>query len=130
YINNPSILQPVITPPHDTSYILKVTSNDGCGEVSDTVKVYVYKDVHVPNTFTPNGDGVNDTWYIPALSAYPNFELAVYDRWGHLVFQAKKSNVHWDGRSKGQLLPMGVYVYILDLKEGGALLKGTVLISR
>jgi gliding motility-associated-like protein len=130
YMNNPSVLQPVITPPHDTTYVLRVVSNDGCGEATDTVKVYVYRDVFVPNTFTPNGDGVNDTWYIPALSAYPNFELAVYDRWGHLVYQAKKSNVHWDGRSKGQPLPMGVYVYILDLKEGGALLKGTVLISR
>ncbi|MCG2616591.1 gliding motility-associated C-terminal domain-containing protein [Terrimonas sp. NA20] len=130
YMNNPSVLQPVITPPHDTTYVLKVTSNDGCGEATDTVKVFVYKDVFVPNTFTPNGDGVNDTWYIPALSAYPNFELAVYDRWGHLVFQAKKSNVHWDGKFKGQPLAMGVYVYILDLKEGGVLLKGTVLITR
>lgn len=130
YIDNPAALQPVITPPHDTTYILKVISNDGCGEATDTVKVFVYKDVFVPNAFTPNGDGINDTWYIPALSAYPNFELSVYDRYGHPVFQARKANVHWDGRFKGQPLPMGVYVYMLDLKEGGNLLKGTVLISR
>lgn len=130
YMDNPAVLQPSITPPHDTSYVLTVTSNDGCGEASDTVKVFVYKDVFIPNTFTPNGDGVNDTWYIPALSAYPNFELAVYDRWGHLVFQAKKANVHWDGRFKGQPLTAGVYVYMLDLKDGSKLLKGTVLIAR
>lgn len=130
YMNNPASLTPVITPPHDTTYVLKVVSNDGCGEATDTVKVFVYKDVFIPNTFTPNGDGINDTWYIPALSAYPNFELFVYDRWGHLVWQAKKSNVHWDGRSKGQPLPMGAYVYMLDLKEGGKLLKGTVSIVR
>lgn len=130
YIDNPAALQPVITPPHDTTYILKVVSNDGCGEVTDTVNVFVYKDVFVPNAFTPNGDGINDTWYIPALSAYPNFELSVYDRYGHPVFQARKANVHWNGYFKGQLLPMGVYVYMLDLKEGGNLLKGTVLISR
>lgn len=130
YMDNPASLQPTITPPHDTTYVLKVISNDGCGEATDTMKVYVYKDVFIPNAFTPNGDGKNDTWYIPALSAYPNFELAVYDRWGHLVFQAKKSNVHWDGRFKGQPLPMGVYVYVLDLKEGAALIKGTVTITR
>lgn len=130
YIDNPAVLQPVITPPHDTTYILKVVSNDGCGEATDTVKVFVYKDVFVPNAFTPNGDGINDTWHIPALSAYPNFELSVYDRYGHMVFQARKANVHWDGRFKGQPLPMGVYVYMLDLKEGGSLLKGTLLISR
>jgi gliding motility-associated-like protein len=130
YMDNPASLTPVITPPHDTTYVLKVVSNDGCGEATDTMKVFVYKDVFIPNTFTPNGDGINDTWYIPALSAYPKFELFVYDRWGNLVFQAKKSNVHWDGRSKGQALPMGVYVYMLDLKEGGNLLKGTVSIVR
>ncbi|PZR23893.1 MAG: hypothetical protein DI535_23105 [Citrobacter freundii] len=130
YMDNPASLTPVITPPHDTTYVLKVVSNDGCGEATDTMKVFVYKDVFIPNTFTPNGDGINDTWYIPALSAYPNFELFVYDRWGHLVWQAKKSNVHWDGRSKGQALPMGAYVYMLDLKEGGKLLKGTVAIVR
>lgn len=130
YINNPLVLQPVITPPHDTTYILTVTSNDGCGEATDSVKVFVYKDVFIPNAFTPNGDGINDTWYIPALSAYPNFELSVYDRYGHPVFQARKANVYWDGRFKGQPLPVGVYVYMLDLKDGGNLLKGTVLISR
>lgn len=130
FINNPAVLQPIVTPPRDTTYILRVVSNDGCGEATDTVKVFVYKDVFVPNAFTPNGDGINDTWYIPALCAYPNFDLSVYDRYGHPVFRAAKSNVHWDGRFKGQPLPIGVYVYMLDLKEGGALLKGTVLISR
>jgi len=130
FMDNPFSLTPVITPPHDTTYVLKVVSNDGCGDAADTMKVFVYRDVFVPNTFTPNGDGINDTWYIPALSAYPNFELFVYDRWGHMVFQAKKANIHWDGRFNGQPLPMGVYVYMLDLKEGGKLLKGTVGIVR
>jgi len=130
FINNPQSLQPVINPPRDTSYVLTVVSNDGCGIATDTMQVSVYKDVFVPNVFSPNNDGLNDTWNIPALSAYPAFELTVFNRHGQIVFQNKNSNRPWNGKYKGELLPAGVYVYVIDLKMGGEVLKGTVMLLR
>lgn len=130
YINNPQSLQPVVNPPRDTSYILSVVSNDGCGQAFDTMQVFVYKDVFIPTAFSPNDDGLNDTWKIPALNAYPDFELTVYNRQGQIVFQNKKSQRPWDGKYKGIPLPVGVYVYVADLKVGGEIRKGTVILIR
>jgi gliding motility-associated-like protein len=52
----------------------------------DSVRIKVYKNVIVPNAFSPNGDGINDTWQIEALSAYPNAEVLVFNREGKIVF--------------------------------------------
>ncbi len=130
FIDNSQLLQPIVNPPRDTSYILTVLSNNGCGIATDSVQVFVYKDVFVPNAFSPNDDGLNDTWNIPALNAYPEFEITVFNRQGQIVFQQKKSNRPWDGRFKGNLLPVGVYVYVIDLKLGGDVLKGTLVLIR
>ena len=130
FMNDPQSLQPIVNPPRDTSYVLIVASNDGCGIATDTMHVFVYKDVFVPNAFSPNNDGLNDTWHIPALSAYPAFELTVFNRHGQIVFQNKNSNTPWNGKYKGGLLPVGVYVYVIDLKVGGEVLKGTVMLLR
>jgi gliding motility-associated-like protein len=130
FIDNILSLQPIVTPPHDTSYILTVVSNEGCGTATDTMHVYVYRDVYVPTAFSPNGDGLNDTWYVPALSAYPEFTISVYNRYGELLFQAKDVNKPWDGRYKGIAQAIGVYVYVIDLKQGGSLLKGTLMIVK
>ena len=130
YINNTQILQPVVIPPADIDYILNAVSNVGCGTATDKVHVFVYKDIFVPTGFTPNSDGLNDTWTIPALSAFANFDLSVFTRYGQLIFQAKNINQSWDGKYKGVPQPSGAYVYFIDLKEGGVILKGTVLIIR
>lgn len=129
-INNPLALQPIVTPPVDIDYVLNVVSNAGCGTATDIVHVFVYKDIYIPTGFTPNADGVNDTWYIPALSAFTNFNLSVFNRYGQRVFQTKDINLAWDGKYKGLLQPSGAYVYILDMKEGSAVMKGTFLIIR
>ena len=93
--------------------------------------MYVYKGIFIPNAFSPNGDGTNDTWNIPALGAYPNFEMSVYNRYGQLVFQSKNTNRPWDGTFKGKPSPSGAYAYFIDLKEPGmTLIKGSVLIIR
>ncbi len=129
-INNPLALKPIVTPPVDIDYVLNVISNAGCGTATDIVHVFVYKDIYIPTGFTPNSDGVNDTWYIPALSAFTNFNLSVFNRYGQIVFQTKDINLAWDGKYKGLPQPSGAYVYILDMKEGGAVMKGTFLIIR
>ena len=129
-INNTQLLKPTVTPPADVDYTLNVISNAGCGTAIDVVHVFVYNDVLIPTGFTPGNDGKNDTWLVPALSAFPNFTLSVYNRYGQVVFQAKNENRPWDGKYKGELQPTGVYVYIIDLKNGLPLLKGTITIIR
>ena len=130
YIDNAQLLQPLVNPPADMNYILTVTSANGCGTATDIMHVFVFKDIFIPKAFSPNGDGLNDTWKIPALAAFPAFELSVFNRFGQVVFQNKNTNLPWDGRYKGVPVPAGVYVYAIDLKKFPGILKGSVLIIR
>ena len=83
----------------------------------------------IPNTFTPNGDGVNDTFEIPALMQYLNFKLEIFNRWGNKVYDySNNGNVRpiwWDGYSNGRLtlnnnkpLPVATYYYVIDFNDG------------
>ena len=128
YINNTSLLQPQVNPPVDTKFILNV--NSGCGSSTDTVKVFVYKDIFVPSAFSPNDDGTNDSWYIPALNAFKEYELTVFDRYGEKVFSLKNENRRWDGTFNKKRLPVGAYVYLLVIKRYINPYKGTVMIIR
>ena len=130
YIDNIHSLQPNVNPPADAMYILEAVSALGCGTSSDTMYIKVYKNIFIPNTFSPNGDGVNDKWFIPALDAYPNFELAVYGRWGELVFYARNINKAWDGTFKGKALPVGAYTYFINTGPRQDILRGSVLLIR
>lgn len=129
-INNIQSLQPIVTPPADADYILTAISNLGCGVAIDKVHIFVYKDVFIPTAFTPNNDGLNDTWAIPALNAFTNIDLSIFNRAGQIVYQTKNSYRPWDGNYKGMPLPPGAYVYMIDLKQGTAIKKGTVMIIR
>ena len=132
YINNPNLLRPVVNPPVDTKYILLVSSDNGCGTASDTVDVKLYSGIYIPNAFTPNGDNINDTWSVPSLNAFSNFELFVFNRYGEIVFKNSHSVKPWDGKYKGQNVPIGAYTYFIDLKTGKAsgMIRGTVLVLR
>lgn len=83
-----------------------------------------------PNTFTPNGDGINDTWTIANLINYPGCQVYIYNRAGTLVMESKGYNKAWDGTYQGKTLPVGVYYYIIDLKNGTRSVSGNVTILR
>ncbi len=123
-------LQPFVDPPVDTKYILNVVSGFGCGIASDTMFVKVYKNIFVPGAFSPNGDGRNDTWNIPALAAYPFFEVFVYSRWGQLVFHTKNTARPWNGTFNGKPLPVGAYNYFINVGISQDTFKGSVMIIR
>ncbi len=127
-INNTGQLQPIVKPTGDAFYILTVLSNNGCGISIDSVFVKVIQDIYIPNSFTPNKDGINDQWNIPALDAYQNFEMFIFNRYGELVYKNSQINKGWDGMYKSSLLPTGTYVYIIKLNVSGQVLKGTVMI--
>lgn len=126
YLDDPNSLNPVVTAPQTTTYTLTVTSDHGCNIVSDDVKISVYERVVIPTGFTPNGDGINDLWEIPALSTYPGNTLTVFNRNGTEVFRTINYAKPWDGAYGGHTLPFGTYYYVIDLKDGTKPLSGWV----
>lgn len=128
-INNVNVLKPVVSPITETTYTLNVTSDMGCSN-SDEVLVKVFEYLVIPNAFTPNGDGKNDTWRVPYLESYPDFQLVVYNRYGQIVYRSQRGLVDWDGRMNGKEAPTGTYVYVLDRKQFGGIMKGTFQLIR
>lgn len=88
--------------------------------------------IWIPNTFSPNRDGINDV-FLPHLSYVTDYELKVFDRWGHQIFTTINPNVGWDGTDQGILVPSGVYVYSLSFFSdvlGRETLTGSVSLMR
>jgi len=94
----------------------------------DTNPIPVDATLHIPNVFTPNGDGLNDRFVIKNLLQYQGRELIVVNRWGNQVFKSDNYNNDWDGGS----LAEGTYYYILRYRNGGdwKTAKGPVAIIR
>jgi gliding motility-associated-like protein len=130
FLDQPTALKPKATLSDDMTYKLTVTSNRGCGFSVDEVFVKVFKNVIVPNAFSPNGDGINDNWQIRGLSSYPDAVLQVFNRYGQELYETKSYQVPWNGSYKGTPLPVGTYYYVIDLKIGEPPLSGWVLILR
>lgn len=130
-LNNTGILNPVASPPTTTTYKLSVVSANQCNaEASLTVKVT--RDIYIPNSFTPNSDGLNDLFRIPPGTSFTLQQFHVYNTYGNLVFSTSDIGRGWDGSFKGSFCPNGTYTYIIkgyDAK-GEILLKGTVLLIR
>jgi gliding motility-associated-like protein len=86
--------------------------------------------VKPPNTFTPNGDGINDTWLIAGLNTYPDCTVAIYSRFGARVFFSKGYTKPWDGTDNDAALPFGTYYYVIELGAGRPMVSGYVAIIR
>jgi gliding motility-associated-like protein len=127
---NAGALNPVASPTDNVTYTLRATSGVGCGTAEDEVFVRVYKNVSVPNAFSPNGDGVNDTWNIGQLSNYPEARLQVFNRYGKELFRSSGYPRPWNGTIDGRPLAAGTYYYVINLKNGLAPLTGWVFIVR
>jgi gliding motility-associated-like protein len=113
------------------TYWVQVTNENGC-EASDTVtiKESYCNLLKIPNAFTPNNDGINDTWDIDALQYYPNCKVSIYSRWGQLVYNSVGYPKPWDGLLNGKKLGVGAYYYVIDLKNNQKSLSGYVTIIR
>lgn len=72
----------------------------------------------IPGGLSPNGDGINDTWYIQGLENYPVTSISVFDRWGKKLFFSTSGSTPWDGTSNGRECPTGDYYYIIELDNG------------
>lgn len=94
-------------------------------------------DVFVPQTFSPNGDGVNESFLIPGIEGYPNNTLVIFNRWGGKMYEGAgydNRTVLWDGTSPNATpagpAPAGTYFYVLDLGNGKETTTGYVYLNR
>ncbi|MGM0944682.1 MAG: MBG domain-containing protein, partial [Bacteroidota bacterium] len=75
--------------------------------------------LEVFNTFTPNGDGLNDTWGLPQLRYYKGMRLQVFHLSGERIFYSEDADVRWDGTYKGKEMPTGAYTWVITVIETG-----------
>ncbi len=113
-------------------YSVKVTDENGCS-ARDSVLMTPVNEVclDIPNAISPNGDLINDEWNIGLKDLYPQIEIKIFNRWGELVWKSEKGYPRpWDGRSKGSVLPLDSYHYIIDLHNGSKPIIGHVTIVK
>jgi gliding motility-associated-like protein len=128
-LDNPAKEEPSASPDTSTLYTLHAVSTSGCVG-SGSIDVNVETKVLVPNAFSPNGDGIHDTWNITGLNGYPGATVDVFNRWGQLVFHSEGYSNPWDGRYSGGLVPTGTYYYVIDPKNNKSKMKGPLTIFR
>lgn len=95
-----------------TAYMVKGNCRD---TVSRVIKVDIPSLLEIPNVFSPNGDGVNDVYFLKTAGLV-QIDMVIFDRWGHKVFETKseKGNIAWDGKNRyGKDVAEGVYFYKL-----------------
>lgn len=129
FLNNDTILNPVCVPKSSISYKLIAKDEFGCSASAD-IEVKLLRNFVVPNVFTPNSDGINDTWRIKNLEDYSDCVIDIYNRYGQVVHHQTGYSIEWDGSASGKPLPAGTYYYIIDLKTGTKPLSGFVDIVR
>jgi gliding motility-associated-like protein len=130
YLNDPGILQPLIIRPQlDKTYTLTVTGRGACVS-TDQMQLTVLKLPTPPNTFSPNGDGINDFWEVKYLDQYPGCVVELFDPRGHMLYRSVGYQKPWDGTLNGRILPTGTYYYIIDPKNGRKKMVGFITILK
>jgi gliding motility-associated-like protein len=130
YLSSKDSLQPVIVrPKNDQVYTLMVTGRGNCIS-RDEMNMKVVTLPKPPNTFTPNGDGINDTWEIQYLDQYPDCQVEVYTSSGQIIYRSTGYPRAWDGKSNGRDLPAGTYYFVIDPKNGRPKMAGYVQILK
>ena len=119
-ISNTQISNPKVYPTASTIYIVTVKDSNQCSSV-DTILVTVTTKpdslFFIPDVITPNGDGINDNWFIKDLDRFPNNQVRIINRWGDEVYQSKPYLNDWTGTYKDGELPGATYYYELKIKE-------------
>lgn len=136
-LNISNIQNPLASPVVTTLYSVTVTDPNGCSKTGSVeVKVATVQcdstHVFIPNLFSPNGDGVNDSFNVRSIQL-DSFELSVYNRWGQAIFTTNNLNDSWDGTFQGKSLSPDVFgYYFKGICFGGTeiILKGNITLIR
>ena len=112
---------------------LLVTTINGCTDFIDyTVRVNPVFVFYIPNSFTPNGNDLNE-FFFGQGQGYIEYNMMIYDRWGEEIFESHDDQFHWDGSYKGNQVQQDVYVYrfeIIDWMNHQHIYTGTVTLHR
>ena len=101
-------------------YTITVSDNNQCTSI-DSVYIFAAQSlcqepyIFIPNTFTPNGDGLNDVLFVRGYNL-TEFHFMIYNRWGELIFKSHDQNTPWDGTFKGKTLAPDVYGYYVQCR--------------
>jgi gliding motility-associated-like protein len=140
FLNCSDCKTPITTPSYSATYTLFAYTPEGCMS-KDVVNVFATctgDNLFIPNTFSPNGDGVNEVFYPRGRGIEKIRSMKIFSRWGQLIyikenFLANDQNAAWNGKRQGQFVTPDVYVYMIDLVcENGNIitLKGDVTLIR
>ena len=129
FIENEQTLNPGVFPPSNQAYALFAESENGCKAI-DSMKVWIASGLYIPTAFTPNDDGRNDRWRIPGLDPSQGAVIAVYNRYGQVLYEKAGGWVDWDGTYRGKAQPSGTYSYRLIFSNGRAPMWGTIQLIR
>jgi gliding motility-associated-like protein len=117
-IQTSSLQNPIFNIPINASgnqiFQLVVSTAQGCtNEITSILNIIEDAAIYIPNSFSPDGDGVNNTFHVAGRNIDDSyFELTIYNRWGELIFMSQDPNIGWDGAVADQgIAPVGVYTY-------------------
>ena len=128
-LDSTNIFKPTATPATDSVYyVLTLTDNHSCISIDSVlITTYVLEfNNEITSLFTPNGDGINDTWHIKDIENYPDSEVFIYNIYGHLLYTKKGYTNDWQGTFNGSKLPDGTYYYVLRFDEDDVVKKGSL----
>jgi gliding motility-associated-like protein len=114
-LSSTTIPNPIANPTETTTYTLTASNASGC-TASDNITITVIPYcVKVLNAFSPNGDGINDTWKVyDQFDCLKNVKITVFNRYGTKVFESKDYRNNWEGTYKGKPIPDGTYYAVVD----------------
>ncbi len=113
---------------NDGIYAITIRDSVGC---TRTFPIELDQDFTIPNAFTPNGDGINDTWKIPILESYSNCKVVVMDKKGQIIFESPPGYPQpWNGKSDGKPVPIGTYYYLIQYLNDTSPITGNLTLLR
>ena len=133
-LSNAAISNPVANPLVTTKYKVTVSDIAGCTNTDSVTVLVAFADdgILLPNSFTPNGDGINDCFGIRYYRDVKDLVFIIFNRYGEKVFETNNAFVCWEGKYQGQNADAGVYVYYLSATTscGEVVKKGTIMLMR
>jgi gliding motility-associated-like protein len=112
-------------------YYLKVTDVNGCQMQTQPFTIPPSPlNVKLPDSFSPNGDGINDVWRVPGLGSFRNTEIKIFNRYGAIVFLSRNNEKEFNGTQNDKDLPIGIYYYIITLNNNCSDIIGNIMLIR
>lgn len=131
---------PIATPTGDsTTYTYVYQNSASCTYPGSVLVVYDTTDCNaladeITNAFSPDGDGVNDGWFIDGINNHPDNRVMVFNRWGDVIVEFSGYNnadIIWEGKNQsGDELPAGTYFYVIELMDSGTSRTGWVQLTK